>query len=1066
MNRITRYCNGLIEAAWLSALIVTPLMMSLSGSVANMIKIALLRSIIMVGLSAWGIAWISGLSWGAGQSQSGQKPGNGEPNWRMRAISFLRQPLVMPVLALVFVYLISTLFSISPSVSILGSYARMDGITTFTSYILLFVLIATHLRQRVQLDRLMAVIAAVSFAVDIYAILQHYGLDPMPWTVAEVTIRASSTIGYPIFAAAFLNLTFFALLGRLILAFQAYRHERRLMSGDLARIILYGMVAVLNLVAIWFTASRGPLLGLLAGASIFVFLLSIYWKNKPLQAAFLILGVIFLIVVGMIFAPGNPLTTTGSLTSQALGRLAQPLEGDTSRTRVLIWEGVSKIVFSHAPLVFPDKTQDQWNAIRPLIGYGPETLSLVFSGNYTPEMYAIEKRYVKYDRAHNEFWNTAAFLGGLGVLAEYGLFLAIFYFGLTWLGLLVSRFEQRLYWGLSLVGGVIGAVVCILLGGTAFLGLGIPLGLLAGLVGILFLRIFRDLPKSSAGLKEWQSITLICIFSALVSHYVEILFGISMVVSNQLMWSYLAIMLVIGRSLGSEAVFADVLVEKRESAVSKKSRVVQPAKGGWQDAFLQIMRSTGSLTLMMVTLGSGFIVIFQAGDSVTATLINAFTSVASPMKHTSYGVLGLFISTLLFSGILFHLEFGNNAGKTQTWINLPVSVGLTLVCSLFFFAVRANELVQLHDAKIMADTALLTAGNLNLATSYFGFLFFFCLVWAFALQPGQVAGGLLAKVRWPAILAGLFLSFGFIFISAFLNLRPVQADMLMILVRTENAANRYDSALTVYRNVLKLMPEETFYLINAEKVYKDVINTNQDAGKKEQLFQEGLATIQKAFELEPLYVDVSMALARFYRLGGEISSDPAQKNLRFNKANSYFASGLAASPARVDYWLDWADFLAASGDLQGAYARVNDALAMDPKSDQAYQFLGNLAVYQASTQVDAVASTIFYMKAVQAFQTQADLITARGDKPSKALLAVAQVFEKMEQFSNARENYLRAATLGIGENEWLVYKKLADLSARLNDVSARRDYLQKAHDLAPQDQKPALQEELDGLPLP
>ena len=69
-------------------------------------------------------------------------------------------------------------------------------------------------------------------------------------------------------------------------------------------------------------------------------------------------------------------------------------------------------------------------AQRPLLGYGPDTLELVFPAVYPPELVYYQGRGILVDRAHNLLLDWAMTTGLIGVLAQ-SVFFALF-FGLTW----------------------------------------------------------------------------------------------------------------------------------------------------------------------------------------------------------------------------------------------------------------------------------------------------------------------------------------------------------------------------------------------------------------------------------------------------------------------------------------------------------------------------------------------------------------------------------------------------------------------------------------------------------
>jgi hypothetical protein len=128
MNRLTRYCDGLMETAWLAVIFITPVFFNIDSAVTFEVpKIMLMRSIVLVALAAWGVKLISA---GGLRFERVAKPAS--------LLQFFKIPLVLPVAALAAAYLISTLFSISPTVSLNGSLYRSRSVYTLISYVILF----------------------------------------------------------------------------------------------------------------------------------------------------------------------------------------------------------------------------------------------------------------------------------------------------------------------------------------------------------------------------------------------------------------------------------------------------------------------------------------------------------------------------------------------------------------------------------------------------------------------------------------------------------------------------------------------------------------------------------------------------------------------------------------------------------------------------------------------------------------------------------------------------------------------------------------------------------------
>jgi len=114
----------------------------------------------------------------------------------------------------------------------------------------------------------------------LYGILQHYGLDPLPWA-GEVVERVSSSLGNAIFIAAYLLMVFFVTLykalqifGRLTSSKEATSIRDAVLGG------VYLFIMAIQLIAIFFTQSRGPWLGLLGGLYAFVLILLVSLRQR------------------------------------------------------------------------------------------------------------------------------------------------------------------------------------------------------------------------------------------------------------------------------------------------------------------------------------------------------------------------------------------------------------------------------------------------------------------------------------------------------------------------------------------------------------------------------------------------------------------------------------------------------------------------------------------------------------------------------------------------------------------------------------------------------------------
>ncbi|NIN07933.1 MAG: hypothetical protein GTO76_04530, partial [Planctomycetales bacterium] len=101
----------------------------------------------------------------------------------------------------------------------------------------------------------------------------------------------------------------------------------------------------------------------------------------------------------------------------------------TGLVRVLIWQGAAELVEPHAPISYPDGRTDALNFIRPLIGYGPESMHMAYNAFFPPQLAQLEARNASPDRSHNETWDALVTTGLIGLIVYLFLFGTIFYFG-------------------------------------------------------------------------------------------------------------------------------------------------------------------------------------------------------------------------------------------------------------------------------------------------------------------------------------------------------------------------------------------------------------------------------------------------------------------------------------------------------------------------------------------------------------------------------------------------------------------------------------------------------------
>ncbi len=536
-TKLSQYSEGIMEAAWLAAVIVVPVFFNVySSRIFEPDKITLLRSLTLIILAAWVIKLF----------EEGRTKSSPQRNLWTQFKQFINTPIILPVLILAFIYLLATFLSITPRVSILGSYQRLQGTYSTFSYLVVFFAMVINIRRRVQVERLITTVIIASLPVSLYGVLQKYKIDPIPWG-GDVSIRIAANLGNSIFIGAYIIMVFPLTIMRIVESFEALLTERGELLPNFSRATVYVFIATLQVIALYFSGSRGPLLGW--GASlVFVWLgLSLIWRKRWLTISGAIISIIaatFLITLNI---PDGPLKQLQ--TAPELGRFGKLLdiESPTGRVRTLIWSGAYELFQPHEPIEFPEGGIDVLNPIRPLIGYGPESMYVAYNSFYPPELAQVEKRNASPDRSHNETWDSLVITGILGLFGYLFLFGSVIYYGLKWLGLIQSRNQTLLFLGLNIFGGLLSSIIFVISMGAGLLGVALPFGMIAGI--LLYLIIISLIGNYSSPKNIYSKVrayVLLGLIAAIVAHFVEINFGIAIAATRTYFWVYTALLLLVG----------------------------------------------------------------------------------------------------------------------------------------------------------------------------------------------------------------------------------------------------------------------------------------------------------------------------------------------------------------------------------------------------------------------------------------------------------------------------------------------------------------------------------------
>ncbi len=1052
MSRLSRFADGLMEAAWLAALIGTPVFFDVySSRIFEPDKITLLRSLAWLALAAWMLKILAqgGIQW---QYISKRKKW-----WR----SALEIPLVVPVLALSLAYLLATVFSVAPRTSLWGSYQRLQGTYTTFAYLVIFAVVAGNLRRREQVERIMTVVILSGLAVSLYGVLQHYGLDPVPWG-GNVQNRIAANMGNSIFVAAYLIMAVPLGVARVVESLRAIMRTEDDVTRHIVRATMYIFILALQMIAIYFSGSRGPFLGLVAGLFFFFLLVAMRARQR-----WLALGTIGLAVAGALFLavlniPNGPLETLRE--SPWVGRFGHLADTNqrTSKVRQYIWQGASKLVAPHDPIAFPDGSTDRWNALRPLIGYGPESMYVAYNRFYPPELGQVEKRNASPDRSHNETWDALVTTGALGLVVYLLVFGSVFYYGFRWLGLITTPAQRNTFIALFLGGGVVGAVGLVAWQGIAFLGVGLPFGILLGLGAYITLRSLQGYSTSEDTL-DWRTLVMTAFLTAILAHFVEIHFGIAIVSTRTHFWVYAAVLLVMGFVLPREAwnTSEDGVPSRKVEAPAKQGRRRRSRGGGRPAETLSPWGGvwTGGILSGIFLMVLGFDYISNLGRSSSAGQVFWHSLTRLPMKHNavSYGILALVLTVWAVSALLFATE-ERAARAAGMWRSVAGIAGLSLLIGLIFWGWQSGRLAALSQISPTNQQQLIAQLRSfeGLLTTFYFFglagLFAAALVLPEAPQTYRSGNGM-------AAVAAPFLLIAVMVLATVTNLRIIQADIAFKMADPFTRGNQWPVAMVVYQHAIDLAPNEDYYYLFLGRAYLEQAKNLKTVDERRALFQQAEKDLKTAQRLNPLNTDHTANLARLYSWWASATDNAQERQEYAQRSNVYYEKALSLSPNNVVLWGEWATLdLNFLKQPEAGLEKLNHALELDDTYDRTYALLGDYYLNQARGAQDSQQRTELLTKAVENYQRALD-VTPRAQKQTRYLYntALGGAYIELKQYPDAIAAYQEALQFTGKGNRWRLEESLARLYAQVQDKENAVLQASNALNDAPQSEKERLQ---------
>ena len=335
-----------------------------------------------------------------------------------KKITIRRTPLDLPILLFLLSQILSTIFSIDTHTSLWGYYSRFHGgLMSTISYIVLYYAFVTNIKIS-NLKYQISNILLSATLVSLYGVAEHFGIDKQLW-VQDVQNRVFSSLGQPNWLSAYLV----ALLPLpIFLALQ--QKSKKLVTANC-------LLAALFLVTIWFTKSQS---GLGATAVVLTAIVAyiLIQKLQPITSNYqkllislpLITLAIFLVAFKWPFFQKISPLGPPNLDQVVVQDKKQRIGGsDSLIIRQVVWQGARELAKRN-----------------PLFGSGVETFGYSYF-SVRPAIHNLLSEWeFLYNKAHNEYLNTLANTGFLGLFTY--LFLVI-----STLNLLKPKISNALFFG-------------------------------------------------------------------------------------------------------------------------------------------------------------------------------------------------------------------------------------------------------------------------------------------------------------------------------------------------------------------------------------------------------------------------------------------------------------------------------------------------------------------------------------------------------------------------------------------------------------------------------------------
>lgn len=270
-----------------------------------------------------------------------------------------------------------------------SNYERMEGLVTFIHLLAYFLVLSSVMKTEKMWAWFFNTNLGASLIVAAYGLLQL--IDPAKYGTHQGN-RLDATLGNASYLAIYMVFNIFLALMFFFKQKSPFRW-------------VYAVIIALESVVLYYTETRGSILGIILGFLISAILIAFLSKEKKvkIRISAALAAVVAAVSLFIVFK-----TSDFVKSSSVLRRFADiSFTETTTESRLTIWKM-------------------SWEAFKekPLLGWGPENYNLVFNKYYEPKLWKQEPWF---DRAHNVFFDRLTTNGIVGFIAYLGIFGAALY---------------------------------------------------------------------------------------------------------------------------------------------------------------------------------------------------------------------------------------------------------------------------------------------------------------------------------------------------------------------------------------------------------------------------------------------------------------------------------------------------------------------------------------------------------------------------------------------------------------------------------------------------------------